>query len=179
MKKCVKSLSLATSSCSQWPACTGAKNIQCHIFLCLLLPTFIPLSGVVQHVFHHVVIKIQQLFLRPAGCMTSTLLETGAGANDCKYSWDQQLNVPSEARDNKFWSLWPFRTLLSFRDRTSSVLTAAPSNSSYTYSLSCVQVTTVYNLASLRQWSIGYPLIAVEVQSKQQYLHSYNDFLLL
>jgi hypothetical protein len=36
---------------------------------------FPPLS--VQHVFHHVVIKIRQLFLRPAACLTSTLLETG------------------------------------------------------------------------------------------------------
>jgi hypothetical protein len=33
--------------------------------------------GSVQHVFHHVVIKIRQLFLRPAACLTSTLLETG------------------------------------------------------------------------------------------------------
>jgi hypothetical protein len=40
--------------------------------------------GSVQHVFHHVVIKIRQLFLRPAACLTSILLETGVGANDCK-----------------------------------------------------------------------------------------------
>jgi hypothetical protein len=32
--------------------------------------------GPVQHVFHHVVIKIWQLFLRPAACLTSTLLKT-------------------------------------------------------------------------------------------------------
>jgi hypothetical protein len=38
--------------------------------------------GSVQHVFHHVVIKIRQLFLRFAACLTLTLLETGAGAND-------------------------------------------------------------------------------------------------
>jgi hypothetical protein len=62
----------------------------------LLPPTVIPLSGV-QHVFHHVVIKIRQLFLRPATCLTSTLLETGVGANDCKCNRDR-------ARDNKFWS---------------------------------------------------------------------------
>jgi hypothetical protein len=48
--------------------------------------------------FHHVVIKIRHLFLRPAACLTSTLLETKVGANDCKCSRDQQLNVPSEAR---------------------------------------------------------------------------------
>jgi hypothetical protein len=33
--------------------------------------------------FHNVVIKIRQLFLRLAACLTSTLLETGVGANDC------------------------------------------------------------------------------------------------
>jgi hypothetical protein len=54
--------------------------------------------GSVQHVFHDVVIKIRQLFLQPAACLTSTLLETGVGANDCKRSRDQRLNVPSEAR---------------------------------------------------------------------------------
>jgi hypothetical protein len=31
-------------------------------------------------------------------CLTSTLLETGVGANDCKSSREQQLNVSSEAR---------------------------------------------------------------------------------
>jgi hypothetical protein len=35
-----------------------------------------------RYVFHHVVIKIRQLFLRPAACLTPTLLETGVGAND-------------------------------------------------------------------------------------------------
>jgi hypothetical protein len=61
---------------------------------------FLPLStkGSVQHVFDHVVIKIRELFLRPAACLMSTLLETGVGANDCKCSWDQQLKVPYEAR---------------------------------------------------------------------------------
>jgi hypothetical protein len=37
-----------------------------------------------QHVFHHVVIKIWQLFLRLVAYLMSTLLETGVGANDCK-----------------------------------------------------------------------------------------------
>jgi hypothetical protein len=47
---------------------------------------------------HHIVIKIRQLFLQPAASLTSTILETGAGANDCKCNQDQRLNVPSEAR---------------------------------------------------------------------------------
>jgi hypothetical protein len=45
-----------------------------------------------EHVFNHVVIKIRQLFLRLAACLTSTLLETGVDANDCKCSRDQRLN---------------------------------------------------------------------------------------
>jgi hypothetical protein len=72
--------------------------------LSLLLPTLIPLSGVGVKCFHHVVIKIRQLFLRQAACLTTPFLETGAGANDCKCSRDQRLNVSSEERDNKFWS---------------------------------------------------------------------------
>jgi hypothetical protein len=35
------------------------------------------------------VIKIRQLFLRPAACLMSTLLETAVGANDRKYSREQ------------------------------------------------------------------------------------------
>jgi hypothetical protein len=63
-----------------------------------LLPTLIPLSRVSTICFHHVVIKIRH-FIFTTGCLpTSTLLETGVGANDCKCSRDQQLNVPSEAR---------------------------------------------------------------------------------
>jgi hypothetical protein len=61
------------------------------VFL-LLLPTLISLSGVGTTYFHHVVIKIRQLFLRPAACLTSTLFETGVGANDCNCSRDQQLS---------------------------------------------------------------------------------------
>jgi hypothetical protein len=38
---------------------------------------------------YHVVIKIRQLFLQPAAFFTSTLLETGVGANDCKCSRDR------------------------------------------------------------------------------------------
>jgi hypothetical protein len=70
------------------------------------------------------VIKIQQLFLRPAACLTPTLLESRVGTNDCKCSRDQRLNVPSVARRN--WSLWK---LLSFRNRKPSALTAGPSSS--------------------------------------------------
>jgi hypothetical protein len=67
----------------------------------LLRPTLIPLSGVGTTCFHYVVIKIRHLFLRPAACLTSTLLETGVGANDCKCGRDQQLNVPSEVRSSE------------------------------------------------------------------------------
>jgi hypothetical protein len=52
----------------------------------------------VQHVFHHVVIKIRQLYLRPAACLTLTLLETGVDANNCICSQDQRFNMPSESR---------------------------------------------------------------------------------
>jgi hypothetical protein len=71
-----------------------------------LLPTHTPLSGVGITCFHHVGIKIRHLFLRPAACLTSILLETGVNANDCKCSRDQQFNVPKHggAGDNKFWS---------------------------------------------------------------------------
>jgi hypothetical protein len=63
------------------------------------LPPTLILSGVgTTCFFHHVVIKIRQLFLRPAAYLTSTPLETGVGANDCKCHRDQRLNVPSEAR---------------------------------------------------------------------------------
>jgi hypothetical protein len=70
-------------------------SLTCCCFFFIL-----PLSqvGSVQHVLHHVLVKIQQLFLRPTACLTSTLLGTGVGANDYKCSRDQQLNVPSEAR---------------------------------------------------------------------------------
>jgi hypothetical protein len=62
-----------------------------------LPPTLIPLSGVGTTCFY-VVIKIRQLFLRPAACLALTLLETGVGANDCKCNRDQRLNVPPETR---------------------------------------------------------------------------------
>jgi hypothetical protein len=74
-----------------------ASQILLPIIVDKLFPTLIPLSGVGTTCFHHVVIKIRHLFLRPAACVMSTLLE-GVDANDCKCSRDQQLNVPSEAR---------------------------------------------------------------------------------
>jgi hypothetical protein len=55
----------------------------------IFILTLIPLSGVGTTCFHHVVIKIRQLFLRPAACLMSTLLETAVGANDRKYSREQ------------------------------------------------------------------------------------------
>jgi hypothetical protein len=48
----------------------------------------------------HVVKKSLQLFLRPNAYLTSTLLGNRVGANDCKCSREQQLNVLSEARRN-------------------------------------------------------------------------------
>jgi hypothetical protein len=64
-----------------------------------LSPTLIPLSGVSATCFSSCCDKDSAIiFLRPAACLTSTLLETGVGANDCKCNWDQRLNVPSEAR---------------------------------------------------------------------------------
>jgi hypothetical protein len=51
------------------------------LFLLLLFPALIALSKVGTTCFHNVVIKIRQLFLRPAVCLTSTLLESGATAN--------------------------------------------------------------------------------------------------
>jgi hypothetical protein len=50
--------------------------------------------------FHHVVIKIRQLFIRPVTCLNSILLETGVatnGTNDLLY-----LPKHEGARDNKF-----------------------------------------------------------------------------
>jgi hypothetical protein len=88
-----------------------------HLLAIFLLPPnyfpfsvlfFLPLShyvGSVQHVFHHVVVKIRHLFLRPAACLTSALLETGVDANDYKCCRDQQLNVLSEARSTVLLSL--------------------------------------------------------------------------
>jgi hypothetical protein len=74
----------------------------------LVLTLFPHLVGSVQHVFHHVVIKIRQLFLRRAACMTSTLHETGVGANDCKCSRDCLTYLPNKGVWPKFWSpiLW-------------------------------------------------------------------------
>jgi hypothetical protein len=80
-----------------------------HTYFLLLLPPLIPPSGIGTTCFHHVVIKIRRLFLRPTACLTSTLLETGVDANDCKCNRDQQLNV---------------------RVQTLSALTARPSSSS-------------------------------------------------
>jgi hypothetical protein len=67
-------------------------------WLFFLFPTHIPLNGFGTTCRHHVVIKIRQLFLRQAYlfCLTSTLLETRMGANDCK-SRHQQFNVLFEA----------------------------------------------------------------------------------
>jgi hypothetical protein len=46
-----------------------------------------------QNVRHHVVIKIRELFLQPAACLTSTLLETGVATSAyyCPHCWDTGL----------------------------------------------------------------------------------------
>jgi hypothetical protein len=83
------------------------------------------------HVFHHIVIEIRQLFLRPAWRHPSSKLEwvlmtvNAAGTNVLTC-----LPKHGGARDNKFWSpiTRPLRTLLSFGDRT---LTAGPPSSSH------------------------------------------------
>jgi hypothetical protein len=59
-----------------------------------LPPTIIPLSGVGTTCFD----KDSAIILRSVACLTSSLLETGMGANDCTCNRDQRLNVPSEAR---------------------------------------------------------------------------------
>jgi hypothetical protein len=78
-----------------------------ELLIYLLFPTLIPLSGVGTACFHHVVIKIRQLFLRPAATSTylptylpcqPTYLETGVSTNDCKCSRKQRLNMPSETQ---------------------------------------------------------------------------------
>jgi hypothetical protein len=94
----------------------SAQYVLFFLFLLslFLFPTLIPISGVSTICFHHVVIKIRQLFLRPAGCLTSTLLPKL-----------EIINFDHQSDD------WPLRTLLSFRDSTPSALTAASSISSY------------------------------------------------
>jgi hypothetical protein len=74
------------------------NSVQLTSNLASLFPTLIPLSGVGITYFHHVMIKIQQLFLRLVAGLTSTLFEAAVGTNDCKHSRDQRLNVPSKAR---------------------------------------------------------------------------------
>jgi hypothetical protein len=43
-----------------------------------------------------VCVECKYFIYRLAACLYSILLETGVGANDCKCSWNQQLNMPSE-----------------------------------------------------------------------------------
>jgi hypothetical protein len=85
----------------------GAIEFLEHFFP--LLPTLIPLSGVGTTCFYHVVIKIRQLFVRPAACLTSTLLETGVGANDCKST--EELEIINFGHPSYDWPFWP---VLSF-----------------------------------------------------------------
>jgi hypothetical protein len=81
----------------------------------LIFPTFIPLSGASTTYFHHVVIKIRQLL--HAACLTSTFLDTGMNANDCKCSRDQKLNVLSEARRNSRYQFMVTYTMTDLYER--------------------------------------------------------------
>jgi hypothetical protein len=70
------------------------------------------------------------------GPLSTTRAQCGmVGANDCKYSREQRLNVPSEAgRSSRRYIFghpsYDRSMLLSFCDRTPSVLLAGPSSSS-------------------------------------------------
>jgi hypothetical protein len=93
-------------------------------------PTLVPLSGVGTTSC----CNKQSAVILTSGRLTSTLLKTGVGADDCKCSWDHLnrtglscLRKHGRAWDNKFC---PLQTLLSFCDRTPSALTRAPSSSS-------------------------------------------------
>jgi hypothetical protein len=68
--------------------------------------------GSVQHVFYHDVIR--RLFLRPAACLTSTLLETGevlTTANVAGTNGLMCLPKHGGARDNKFLVTHPMTGL--------------------------------------------------------------------
>jgi hypothetical protein len=93
---------------------TWSKLSTCRL---ILLPTLIPQSGVGTTWFNHVVIKIRHLFLRPAVCLLSTLLETGADANAAGTNSLTCLPKHGGARD-QLSNDWPRQTMLSFRDRT-------------------------------------------------------------
>jgi hypothetical protein len=66
------------------------------------------LSRTPHDVFHHVVIKIRQLFLQLAACLTSTLLENGViqltTENATGTNGLTCLSKHGGARDNKVWS---------------------------------------------------------------------------
>jgi hypothetical protein len=86
-----------------------AARVSCLVeLLAYPFPTLIPLSGVGTTYFH-VVIKVWQLFLRPAACLTLTPLETGVSANDCKCGTNGLTCLPKHggARDNKFFVTHP------------------------------------------------------------------------
>jgi hypothetical protein len=97
--------------------------------------TLITISVVETTCFHHVVIKIRQLFLRPAACLTSTLLElervlttaNAARANDLTC-----LPKHGGARDNKFLVINQMtdQCCLTSTIACRSALTAGTSNSS-------------------------------------------------
>jgi hypothetical protein len=84
-----------------------------------LLSTLILLSGVGTTCFHH---DKDSAIIFTTGRLTSTLLETEAGASDCKYSRTNCLTCLPKHFDHPSYD-WTLRTLRSFRDRTLSALT--------------------------------------------------------
>jgi hypothetical protein len=80
-----------------------ARYIESEGILCIISFSYpYPTKWGWYNIFFHLVIKIRQLFLRPAAFLTSTLFETRLGANDCKCSQDISLTKHGGARNNKF-----------------------------------------------------------------------------
>jgi hypothetical protein len=72
----------------------GASQI--FLLASTFFPTLISLSGV-GTCFHHVVVKIRQLFLRLATCLMSTLLETGVQTTGNASTYQNDLAMRNDA----------------------------------------------------------------------------------
>jgi hypothetical protein len=106
--------------------------IHSHFFS--FISTLVPLSSVGTTWFSSCCDKDLEILLRPAACLTSTLFESVVGASDCKCSWTNSLTCrPKHGGEIINFGHpsddWPLRTLLSFRNRAPSALTAGPSSS--------------------------------------------------
>jgi hypothetical protein len=75
-----------------WYECINVKFSKYHF------PTIAPLNVVGTTCFASCCDKDSAIILTTGRLPDVNLLETGVGANDCKCSRDQQLNVASEAR---------------------------------------------------------------------------------